>query len=89
MLLLLLQGGHVALALEVLAKEAGQMQQQLACPLGVAPGDGADGVEGVEQEVGVDLGLDEFELGLHQQPLLLLQPAAQQLLGQQVGDPFP
>ena len=65
------------------------MQQQLARLLRFAPGDGADGVEGVEQKVGIDLGLHQLELGLHQQSLLLLQPAGQQLLGEQVGNPFP
>ncbi|MNC05821.1 hypothetical protein D3C75_533150 [compost metagenome] len=79
-LLLLPQRGQAALALEVLAKEQGEVQQQLACPLGVAPGNGTDGIEGVEQEVGIDLRLHQLELGLHQQSLLLLQPPAQQLL---------
>ena len=38
--------------------------------------------------MGVYLCLYQLELGLHQQALLLLQAACQQLLGQQVGDPF-
>ncbi len=87
-LLLLPQGGHAVLTLEIVAKEAGEVQQQLPRPARIPAGDGADGVEGVEQEVRVDLRLHQLELGLHQQALLLLQPSAQQLLGEQVGDPF-
>ena len=52
MLLLLLQGRKAALALEVLAKEQRQMQQQIPRLVRIAPGDGTDGVEGVEQKMG-------------------------------------
>ncbi|MNJ68758.1 hypothetical protein D3C77_650330 [compost metagenome] len=62
MLLFFLQGGQIVLALEVLAKEQRQMQQQLTCPFGVAPGDGTDGIEGIEQKMGIDLRLNELEL---------------------------
>ncbi len=78
--LLLLQGGKAALALEILAEKSRQMQQQIPRLARILAGDGADGVEGIEQKMGVDLGLDQFEFGLHQQPLLLLQPTGQQLL---------
>lgn len=59
-LLLFLQGRKAALAFEVLAKEQRQVQQQISRLVRIAPGDGTDGVEGVEQKVGVDLGWISF-----------------------------
>ncbi len=79
MLQLVGQGHLVPLALEVLAKEGGEIVHQGAGALGIAPDHRRQGVEGVEQEVRIDLRLQQLDLRLGQQPLLLVVFARQDL----------
>ena len=56
----------LAVPAERVAREVGELQQQLARPVGVGAHERRDGAEGVVDEVRRDLGAQGADLGLHQ-----------------------
>ena len=71
---------EVAAALQVLPEKIGKVDQQVLAPHGIDAEDRDDGVQGVEEEVRVDLRLEELQLGLDQQALLHLVPGQKKLV---------
>ena len=55
------------------AENVGELDGHFAGQLGLAADQGGDGVEGVEEEMGVDLALEGVETGFKQETLLLFE----------------
>jgi hypothetical protein len=60
----LLERDEGVVVAEEVAKDVGEVEDGLACALSIGGDDAVEGIEGVEEEVGVDLGLEGAEFGL-------------------------
>ena len=80
--------GFLAWPLEIVAKEGRQIEDQVAGSLGVAANHCRQGVEGIEQEVRIDLGMQQLDFRLRQQLALTHVSARQDLIGKQARDAF-
>ena len=80
-----LDGNELAGVLERSAVELGELAQELASPQGLGTGERRDGVQRVEQEMRVDLGLQRADLGAGGELGLALELVHRELGGEQLG----
>ena len=88
MIQLFLKGCQIPRPLDVFPQEIGKVLEQIPRPIRVLTQDGDDGVERVEQEMGIDLSPDELQFRHRQQVFLFDIAGVQELIGKQLGYPF-
>lgn len=83
------EGHDLRRPLQVLAEKGRQKLHQLRGLIAVAADHRFKRIEGVEQEMRIDLGMQQLNLRLRQQGFLPLILPGEDLRGQQLGDPLP